>query len=48
MTGPLIAVHPSLSAAGPFEWDYKENELTEQMVRDMVYQESLYYHPESE
>jgi adenine deaminase len=32
--------------AAPFEFDFEEAQLTEQNVRDLVFQEMVYYHPE--
>lgn len=33
------------AAPGPFEFDFEEAQLTEQAVRDLVYEEMRYYHP---
>lgn len=33
------------SAPGAFEFDFEETQLTEQTVRDLVYSEMKYYHP---
>jgi hypothetical protein len=35
-----------LSCAAPFEFDFEEAQLTEQNVRDLVYEEMKFYHPE--
>jgi hypothetical protein len=35
-----------LLAAAPFEFDFEEAQLTEQNVRDLVFEEMLFYHPE--
>lgn len=35
----------SLLCAAPFEFDFEEAQLTEQNVRDLVYEEMRYYHP---
>ena len=32
--------------AAPFEFDFEEAQLTEQNVRDLVFEEMLYYHPD--
>jgi hypothetical protein len=32
---------------GPFEFEFEEAQLTEQIVRDMVWQEIRCYHPEA-
>lgn len=34
------------SAPGPFSFDFSEENLTEQMVRDLVWDEICFYHPE--
>jgi hypothetical protein len=34
------------AAAAPFEFDFEEAQLTEQNVRDLVYEEMRFYHPE--
>lgn len=34
------------AAPGPFEFDFVDEELTEQAVRELVYAESKWYHPE--
>jgi hypothetical protein len=34
------------AAAAPFEFDFEEAQLTEQNVRDLVYEEMKFYHPE--
>jgi hypothetical protein len=35
-----------LLPAAPFEFDFEEAQLTEQNVRDLVFEEMLYYHPD--
>jgi hypothetical protein len=35
------------AAAAPFEFAFEEAQLTEQNVRDLVYQEMMFYHPEN-
>lgn len=34
------------TAAAPFEFEFEEAQLTEQNVRDLVYEEMRFYHPE--
>jgi hypothetical protein len=36
---------PALPAA-PFEFEFEDAQLTEQNVRDLVFEEMLYYHPD--
>jgi len=33
------------AAPGPFEFDFEDEEMNEAQVRDMVWQEMLYFHP---
>jgi len=42
----LLCVCRSAPAAAPFEFDFEEAQLTEQNVRDLVYEEMRFYHPE--
>jgi len=36
----------ALMRAAPFEFDFEDAQLTEQNVRDLVFEEMLYYHPD--
>jgi hypothetical protein len=38
---------PTSLPAGPFELDFEESQLTEQQVRDLVWEEMRFYHPEA-
>lgn len=42
----LRAAVCAVCASAPFEFDFEEAQLTEQNVRDLVFEEMLYYHPD--
>lgn len=49
LTAALHCVRPALHSclpAAPFEFDFEDAQLTEQNVRDLVFEEMLYYHPD--
>lgn len=45
-SGYAVLLPPSpTSSAGEFEFDFEEAQLTEQTVRELVYEEVQHYHP---
>jgi hypothetical protein len=36
-----------MPVAAPFELEFEESQLTEQNVRDLVWEEMRYYHPDA-
>ena len=40
-----LTLHSALLLAAPFKFDFEDEQLTEPVVRDLVYEESKFYHP---
>jgi hypothetical protein len=42
---PLLTLHHALLLAEPFKFEFEDEQLSEPVVRDLVYDEAKFYHP---